>query len=180
MFIPKSLGLKFLRDYQIVQTDSHLSNQVRVKGVFLTTKNPLTIFWQISETMIGDIWIDRETVSSFTVRDVIQNFRHLPMTAEIRSRFQHCNMIYIPISHLIEEWTGIWLGDCFRTQIHELLSMVDTFFSLSDAQEAIASGGRSLVTPYYRTQRYHGILRLDSSQLFGCGATLSDIIDYSK
>lgn len=95
--------------------------------------------------MIGDIWIDREIVSSFTVRDVIQNFRHLLMTAEIRSRFQHCNMIYITISHWIEEWTGIWLGDCFRAQIHEPLGMVDTFFSLPDAQKRRAFLSHSLL-----------------------------------
>lgn len=92
-------------------------------------------------------------------------------------------MIYTAISHLIEEWTGIWLCDCFRAQIQEPLGMVDTFFSLSDAQEATASGGRPLATPYYctnRTRRYHGIPWLSSPQVSGCGATLSNVIDYSK
>lgn len=74
-------------------------------------------------------------MSSSTVRDIVRNFRHLPMTAEMESRFQHCSMIYIAIWHLIEEWTGIWLANFFRTQIHEPLGMVDTFFSLSDAQK---------------------------------------------
>ena len=49
-----------------------------------------------------------------TIRDVVRNLRHLPLTAEIRTRFQYCNMMYIVISHFIETWTGMWLGDFLR------------------------------------------------------------------
>lgn len=121
--------------------------------------------------------------SNVTVRDVVRNLRHLPMTAEIRSRFQYCNMMYIAISHFIEKWTGMWLGDFLRTRIYQPLGMADTFFSLSDAQEAKTSGGPSLATPYYwsnRTQMYHSIPWLDSPQESGCGATISNVLDYSK
>lgn len=73
---PEKSRVEILRDYQIVQTDSHLSKQVRVKSLSLVFKYPLAIFWQLSEAMIGDIWIDREIVGSFTVRDVVRNFRN--------------------------------------------------------------------------------------------------------
>ena len=39
--------------------------------------------------------------ANVTVRDVIRNLRNLLMTAEIRSRFHNCNMMYIAISHFI-------------------------------------------------------------------------------
>ena len=120
---------------------------------------------------------------SVTVRDVVRNLRQLPTTAEIRTRFQYCNMMYIAISHFIETWTGMWLGDFLRTRIYEPLSMYSTFFSLSDAKKAAASGGPSLATPYYWTNKsktYHSIPWLDAPQESGCGATISNVLDYAK
>ena len=121
--------------------------------------------------------------SNVTVRDVVRDLRNLPMTAELRSRFQYCNMMYIAISHLIETWTGMWLGDFLRRRIYEPLNMASTFFSLRDAQKAAASGGPSLATPYYwtnRTKQYHSIPWLDAPQLSGCGAMISNVLDYAK
>ena len=118
-----------------------------------------------------------------TVRDVARNLRRLPMTAEIRTRFQYCNMMYIAVSHFVERWTGMWLGDFLRTRIYEPLGMFSTFFSLPDAQRAAASGGPSLATPYYWTNKsgsYHSIPWLDAPQESGCGATISNVIDYAK
>ena len=117
------------------------------------------------------------------MRDVVRNLRHLPMTAEIRSRFQYCNMMYIAVSQFIETRTGIWLGDFLRRQIYEPLRMASTFFSLQDAQKAACSGGPSLATPYYwtnRTKKYHSMPWLDAPQESGCGATISNVIDYAK
>lgn len=121
--------------------------------------------------------------ANFTVQDVVQNLRHLPLTAEIRSRYQYCNMMYIAVSHFIETWTGMWLGDFLRTRIYEPLSMSSTFFSLSDARKAAASGGPSLATPYYwtnYTKEYHSIPWLDAPQESGCGATISNVLDYAR
>lgn len=121
--------------------------------------------------------------ANVTVRDVVQNLRHLPMTAEIRTMFQYCNMMYMAISHFIETWTGMWLGDFLRSRIYEPLKMSSTFFSLSDAQKSAASGGPSLATPYYwtnKTKNYHGIPWSDAPQESGCGATISNVIDYAK
>ena len=118
-----------------------------------------------------------------TVRDVVRNLRNLPLTAEIRTRFQYCNMMYIVISHFIETRTGMWLGDFLRKRIYEPLRMSSTFFSLSDAQKATASGGPSLATPYYwtnKTKNYHPIPWLDAPQESGCGATISNVLDYTK
>ncbi len=120
---------------------------------------------------------------NITVRDVVQNLRHLPMTAEIRTRFQYCNMMYVAVSHFIETWTGMWLGDFLRTRIYEPLSMASTFFSLSDAQKATDSGGPSLATPYYWTNKnktYHSLPWVDAPHASGCGATISNVLDYSK
>ena len=79
--------------------------------------------------------------ANITVRDVVRNFRHLPMTAEIRTTFQYCNLIYIVVSHFIETRTGMWLGDFLRARMDEPLGMAGTFFSLREAQKAAATGG---------------------------------------
>lgn len=121
--------------------------------------------------------------SNVTVQDVVQNLPNLPMTAEIRTRFQYCNMMYIVVSHFIEKWTGMWLGDFLRTRIYEPLSMSSTFFSLPDAKRSAASGGPSLATPYYwinKTRTYQAVASLDAPQESGCGATISNVLDYTK
>lgn len=121
--------------------------------------------------------------SNVTVRDVVRNFRQLPLTAEIRTRFQYCNLMYIAVSHFIETWTGMWLGDFLRTRIYEPLGMVNTFFSLRDARKATASGGPSLATPYYwnnQSKTYHSIPWLDAPQDSGCGAMISNVLDYAQ
>lgn len=105
--------------------------------------------------------------ANVTVRDVVQNLRHLPMTAEIRTRWQYCNMMYITVSHFIQTCTGIGFGDFLRTRIYEPLGMNRTFFSLAEAQAAVSAGGADLATPYYwknYTQKYYSLPWLDSPQ----------------
>ena len=121
--------------------------------------------------------------TNVTVRDVVRNLRQLPLTAEIRTKFQYCNLMYVAVSHYIETWTGMWLGDFLRTRIYEPLGMASTFFSLRDAQKAATSGGPSLATPYYwnnQSKTYHAIPWLDAPQDSGCGAMISNVLDYAK
>lgn len=104
---------------------------------------------------------------NFTVRDVTRNLRNLPVTAEIRTRWQYCNMMYMTISHFIQTWTGIGLGDFFRTRFYEPLGMNRTFFSLKDARAAAATGEADIATPYFwnnYTQDYESFALLDASQ----------------
>ena len=77
----------------------------------------------------------------------------------------------------------MWLGDFLRIRIYEPLRMFSTFFSLADAKKSAASGGPSLATPHYwtnKTQSYNGIPWLDAPQESGCGATISNVLDYTK
>ena len=121
--------------------------------------------------------------ANLTVRDVVRSLRHLFITAEIRTRFQYCNMMFIAVSHVIESLTGEWLGDFLKTRIYEPLGMTNTFFSLKDAQEAEASGGAHLATSYRwsnQTKQYEAFPWLDAPQVSGAGATISNVLDYAK
>lgn len=122
-------------------------------------------------------------VSNTTVRDVVRNLRHLPMTAEPRTKFQYCNLMYIAITHFIETYTGKWLSEILRKRIWEPLAMNSTFFSLSDAEAATHTRKASLARGYLwlnGTQEYHGVSYIDSAAMSGAGAIVSNVLDYAK
>jgi len=120
---------------------------------------------------------------NMTVRDVARNLRHLPLTAEIRTRWQYCNIMFVALSHFVETWTGMWLGDFLKTRIYEPLGMTNTFFSLKEAKKAMASGGPPLASPYYwklYTEKYGTFGSPEAAQISGAGATISNVLDYTK
>ena len=118
-----------------------------------------------------------------TVQDAVRKLRHLQITAEPRTRFQYCNMMYITVSHFIETWTGKWLGDVLRERIWKPLSMNSTFFSTSDAEAAALAGKASLAQGYLwrnRTQEYKRLSHMNSNVISGAGSTISNVLDYTK
>jgi CubicO group peptidase (beta-lactamase class C family) len=118
-----------------------------------------------------------------TLADAVGNLRHLPMTAELREKWQYCNMMFMVVSHVIERITGRWLGDVFRERIWGPLGMHSTFLSLADAREAAGKGGPQLAVGYawdddrkvYRRKEY-----TDVPIISGAGNTISNVIDYAK
>ena len=121
--------------------------------------------------------------SNTTVRDGVRKLRHLQMTAEPRTKWQYCNLMYIAVSHFIETYTGKWLGQTLRERIWEPLAMDNTFFSLSDAEAATYTGMASLARGYYwrnRTREYLSAPYTDSDVVSGAGATISNVLDYAK
>lgn len=118
-----------------------------------------------------------------TVRDVVRKLRHLRMTAEPRTKWQYCNMMYITISHCIETLTGKSLGKTLSERIWEPLGMDSTFFSLSDAEAATHTGNASLARGYLwlnRSQEYRSLPYFDSDAVSGAGGTISNVLDYAK
>ena len=118
-----------------------------------------------------------------TVRDTVRNLRHLPMTAEPRTKWQYCNMMYITVAAFIETHTGNWLGNILRERIWEPLAMNSTFFSLRDAKAVADAGKASLARGYSwlnRTQEYRTISHMDSDAVSGAGAIISNVLDYAK
>ena len=120
---------------------------------------------------------------NFTLRDAVRSLRHLPLTAEIRTKFQYCNMMYMVISHVIETITKNWLGDVLFQRIWEPLGMFHTFFSVEDAKAAVAAGNASLARGYMwadSTQEYFPVPYIDESVASGAGAVISNVLDYAK
>jgi len=62
----------------------------------------------------------------FTPKDLVRSLRHLPLTAEPRTHFQYCNLMYVVVSHVIETLSGKWLGDFLKERIWAPLNMHST------------------------------------------------------
>ncbi|KAI4207063.1 MAG: hypothetical protein LQ346_000781 [Caloplaca aetnensis] len=119
----------------------------------------------------------------FSLRDAVRNLRNLPMTAEIRTKFQYCNMMYMTLSHVIETLTSSWLGDVLRIRIWEPLNMTRTYFSLAQAKQASESGVAELAKGYMwnnRTRSYSQIPWMDLPLASGAGNIISTVDDYTK
>lgn len=59
-------------------------------------------------------------------KDVVRSLRYIPLTAQLRTKYQYSNHMFIVASYLIERLTGVWLGDFLRQRIWEPLGMNST------------------------------------------------------
>jgi CubicO group peptidase (beta-lactamase class C family) len=109
------------------------------------------------------------------VKDVVRSLRHLPLTAQPRTKFQYCNMMYVVASHLIEELTGSWLGDTLYEHIWSPLGMRTTFFSTKHAPKKDLAVGY-----YYRDGAYYCRPWPDLEIISGAGSVISNVLDYNK
>lgn len=113
--------------------------------------------------------------SPMTPRDVVRSLRHLPLTAEIRTKFQYCNMMYVVISSLIETVTGSRLEDFISGRILQPLGMNATYFSSKAAHEA----PQHLATGYaYSNGSYRPIPDFDATTVSGAGFMISNVLNY--
>jgi CubicO group peptidase (beta-lactamase class C family) len=78
-----------------------------------------------------------------SLRGMVRAMRHLPLTAEPRTRFQYSNQMYGVASHVIETLTGSWLGDVLNEKIWEPLNMKATV-SLLDTCNLTTSSSNCL------------------------------------
>jgi CubicO group peptidase (beta-lactamase class C family) len=118
-----------------------------------------------------------------TIRDTVRSLRHLPMTAELREKFQYSNVMYAVAAHVIETVKGCWMGDFLRERIYEPLSMSSTYFSLDHAKKAVKHDGKHLATGYFwdkATETYIAEPWYDTDSISGSGGNISNVLDYAK
>ena len=129
---------------------------------------------------------DYATVSASSPREAVRRLRYLPLTAEIRTTFQYCNLMFTTVSHALETVTGMWLGDLFRTRIWEPLGMDSTYFSLGDALKATKKGNpdkKVLAHGYFWAGPVVNHLEepwMDIPAVSGAGNIISNVVDYAK
>jgi CubicO group peptidase (beta-lactamase class C family) len=116
-----------------------------------------------------------------TVQSVVRSLRHLPMTAEPRTKYQYCNAMFAVATHVIETATGRKLGALMREWIWKPLGMDSTFLDLEgakNAKEDLARGYQYL----YDTDHggFEEVEWMTLDEVAGAGAVISNVLDYAK
>jgi CubicO group peptidase (beta-lactamase class C family) len=78
------------------------------------------------------VWIDDE----FTYDQILDRLPHLDPSADIRLKFQYCNLMYLAASVIIEELSGISYNDFITKRIFKPLGMRNSNFSVTDMLRA--------------------------------------------
>jgi CubicO group peptidase (beta-lactamase class C family) len=112
-----------------------------------------------------------------TVKDIIRIMRHLPLTAEPRTKYQYCNLMFMVAAHVIETVTSCKFGDLMRDHIWKPLGMTSTFSSLEGAKDAEEDLARGY---YYAEGEYHQEEWMELDQCVGAGNVISNALDYAK
>jgi len=122
-----------------------------------------------------------------TPKKVVRNLRHFPLTAELRTKYQYCNTMYVAASHALETVRGEWLGKTLKETIWEPLGMDHTFFSLQDARKAVESGAVKLAGGYFWDDRdeegegkHTPQAHMDIPEASGAGCIISNVLDYAE
>ena len=126
---------------------------------------------------------DYAMVTASSPRNAVRHLRYLPLTAEIRTAFQYCNIMYTTVSHALEAVTGMWLGDFFRTRIWEPLDMDSTYFSIGDALNATKNQHKVLARGYFWAGPVISHIEepwMDIPAVSGAGNIISSVVDYAK
>lgn len=74
---------------------------------------------------------------------LVQSLQYLPLTSEPRVRFQYCNLMYGVVANLITHLTRMPLDHLLKHYLWYPLGMASTFFSLSEAIEAVGDDNMS-------------------------------------
>jgi CubicO group peptidase (beta-lactamase class C family) len=118
------------------------------------------------------------------VREIVRQLRHLPLTAQPRTKFQYCNLMYVAASHVIETLTGEWLGDSLARRIWAPLDMKSTYFSLEDAQRAPEHLARGYAySPGHSNSDENGYREvgwMSVNEVSGAGSVITNVLDYAK
>lgn len=114
-----------------------------------------------------------------SIKDIVRGLRHLPLTAESRTRFQYNNLIYVTVGYAIETLTSNWLGDILHNHIWQPLGMSHTYFSREDALASTQPFAHGYAWNN-KTKTYNELPWSATNLDAGAGAVISNVLDYAK
>lgn len=123
--------------------------------------------------------LSRGRRNATTPADTVRGLRHLPLTAEPRTRFQYSNIMFVTVGYAIERLTCLTLGDFWHNFIWTPLGMISTYSDLESARDS----PHDLAQGYAwddDTQQYLDVPPPPSGIAGGAGSIISNVIDYSK
>ena len=113
-----------------------------------------------------------------TPSSVVQRIQYLPMTAEPRTTFQYCNIMFGVITDLIETITGRKLEAILDDNIWKPLGMLSTSFTLPSTTGEDSRLARGYYWDPHESQHVPEPY-LDIFPISGAGATISTVNDYA-
>ncbi|ROV95716.1 hypothetical protein VMCG_07562 [Cytospora schulzeri] len=116
-------------------------------------------------------------------REMIRGLRHLPISAEPRTRFQYSNIMFGAAGYLITKLTGSTLRDFFHRYLWAPMGMNETFLNLDDP--SLEASGLSVADGYWwvnSTGKYvkQPMRAWETVADEGAGGVLSNVLDYTK
>lgn len=113
--------------------------------------------------------------------DVIRSMKHLPLTAEPRTKWQYCNLMYATVGQALAMLGNLRFGDMLRKLIWEPIGMISTTTSLKEAKALKDHLGQSRLSRGYFWNEDHYIPEpyADLEAAAGAGATISSVNDYA-
>ncbi|KAG9527791.1 beta-lactamase/transpeptidase-like protein, partial [Aureobasidium melanogenum] len=113
--------------------------------------------------------------------DIIHTMRHLPLTAEPRTKWQYCNLMYGTVGQALAMLSGIDFGDILKKLIWEPIGMRSTTTSIKEAEAAKDKDGQKRLSRGYFWNQDHYLPEpyVNLDPLAGAGATISSVNDYA-
>lgn len=174
-------AISLLVDNKTVQWNTPISSLIR--DDFVLSDDYATMHITLEDAVSHRTGLPRHDLilgkTNTTIRNIVRSLRYLPMTAEIRTRFQYCNLMFITLGYVVEHLTSLPLREFLHSRIWEPLGMKATYLSREDA----------IASPYHlangyawnnATGEYVELPWSPTTLDGGAGAIISNVVDDVK
>lgn len=175
--------------YPDVQWTSPISDFIR--GDFVLEDEHATTHTTIEDALSHRSGLPRHDLIYGQANDtpslVVQRIRYLPLTAEPRTVWQYCNIMFGVMTDLLETVMGIELEQILHDRFWKPLGMLSTSFTIPSTDSAGSRLARGyywhaqseLDNPSTRKGSYVPEPYIDIFPISGAGATISTVNDYA-
>lgn len=126
------------------------------------------------------VWTNRD----LTHKESTRSLRHLPASAELRTKWQYCNLMYTAVAHVLEVVTCSTLKDVFTSWLWEPLGMSETYLDIDDALECRDQNPDCKIAQGYdwdeETSSFAELAWDTIPKANGAGGITSNVNDYTK
>jgi hypothetical protein len=122
---------------------------------------------------------DQVLLQDISIEDVVHRLKYLPLTEEVRTSWQYCNLMYVVAAHLIEKTSNQSLYEFFRENLWEQLGMHSTYLDVAPARR----DNRDVSEGYWFNPETNETLSTNLAYapvVRGAGNTLTSVNDYAK
>ncbi|KAK4545470.1 hypothetical protein LTR36_002820 [Oleoguttula mirabilis] len=124
------------------------------------------------------------TISDPTLKEQVRQLRYVPLSHEIRTEWQYCNLMFSAVSLAIETVTGTAMGTLLREWIWQPLGMHETFYSTSETLAFTEQSDQVNMARGYLYDNYTKVqVEVPYSDLppaNGAGGVISNVLDYIR